>query len=189
MIIVPTLGKITKALPATYSEIRETVRNSLGMHRAFPKVTIVFCLVSILTIISCHTADTSKSESDSRISVPNDFRLVIGEGGGFTGEWIGNTVDSSGSVLSWRGSQAEKNPRQTSKLKATQLQNLWQSIDEGRFFDRDSSGTGNMTQIMIVTANGKVHRVTWAKSNGSVSDLTPVQRLYNSCIAIISRNR
>jgi hypothetical protein len=146
-------------------------------------------MVSVLTILACHSSDSTKSESGSDLSVPHDFRLVIGEGGGFTGEWIGNTVDSIGTLFSWRGTKAEENTRKTSTLKTAAFRELWQSIADGHFFDIDSSGTGNMTEFMTVSANGKMHRVSWAKPRATASDLTPVQRMYSTCRGIIARDR
>jgi len=162
---------------------------SEGMRFSFASSAILFCVVSILTILACHSSDSSRSGSRSDSSVPSDFHLVIGEGGGFTGEWNGNTVDSTGLIFSWRGAKAEQDAKQISRLKTAQFHELWQSIEEGRFFDIDSSGFGNMTEFMMVSANGKVHRVSWAKQGPTASDLTPVQRIYNTCRGIIARDR
>jgi hypothetical protein len=155
----------------------------------FPTFVKLLCIFSVLAILACHSYDSSRSDSRSDISVPTDLHLVIGEGGGFTGEWNGYTVDSSGSVFSWRGTKAEEHSQRASKLTATQFRELWNSIADGYFFEIDSSGTGNMTQFMTVSANGKVHRVSWAKSSATASDLTPVQRIYNTCRGIITRDR
>ena len=155
----------------------------------FPSSVKVLFVFSVLAILACHSHDSTKSDSHSDIPVPSDLRLVIGEGGGFTGEWNGNTVDSSGSVFSWRGTKAEENSQRSSKLKATQLRELWSSIADGHFFEIDSAGTGNMTQFMTVSANGKMHRVSWEKPGATGSDPTPIQRIYNTCRGILARNR
>jgi hypothetical protein len=155
----------------------------------FPSSMKVLCVFSVLAILACHSNDSSRPDSSNDISAPNDLRLVIGEGGGFTGEWNGYTVDSTGSVFSWKGAKAEENSQRASNLKATQLHELWNTIANGHFFEIDASGTGNMTQFMTVSANGKVHRVSWAKPSARASDLTPVQRMYDTCRDIITRDR
>jgi hypothetical protein len=155
----------------------------------FTSLVKLLCAFSVLTILACHSYDSSRSDSQGDISVPSDLRLVTGEGGGFAGEWNGYTVDSSGSVFSWQGFKAEENSKRTSILKAAQLRELWKSIADGHFFEIDSSGTGNMTQFMTVSANGKVHRVSWAKPGATASDPTPVQRIFNTCRGIITRDR
>jgi hypothetical protein len=112
---------------------------------------------------------------------------VIGEGGGFTGQWNGYVVDSTGTVSSWRGTSPEQNVKRTAKLGRQQFDKLWHVITNGRFFEIDSAGTGNMTVAMQVAANGTVHRTSWQKPVGTRSRLTPVQLVYDSCRTIVSR--
>lgn len=138
---------------------------------------------------SCHSLDTTRSKSSSQLSAPVDFRLVIGEGGGFTGQWNGYIVDSTGTVSSWRGISPEQDVKWTAKLGRQQFEELWQMIFNARFFDIDTTGTGNMTVAMQVTANGTVHRTSWAKPSETRSRLAPVQVLYDSCRMIVSRGK
>jgi len=147
----------------------------------------ILTVATALLIASCQSSETAKPDLYSQTSAPSDFQLVIGEGGGFTGQWNGYIVDSTGTVSSWRGTSPEQNVKRTAKLARKQLDKLWQSITNARFFDIDTTGTGNMTVAMQVTANGTVHRTSWAKPPGTRSPLAPVQVLYDSCRTIVTR--
>lgn len=140
------------------------------------------CLLSL----SCRPSETTKPDSNSKAAVPRDFQLVLEEGGGFTGLWSGYIVDSSGNVSSWRGNYPERKTTATSTLSRQQLEKLWQTISDARFFDIDTTGTGNMTIALQVTANGTVHRTSWAQPSGTQSPLPPVQKLYDSCRVIVT---
>jgi hypothetical protein len=152
-------------------------------------------LCSILTIgtallsLSCQSSEAAKPDPYSQPSVPSDFQLVIEEGGGFTGQWNGYIVDSIGIVSSWRGTSPEQNVKRTAKLAHQQLDKLWQTIANARFFDIDTTGTGNMTVAMQVTAYGTVHRTSWAKPTGTRAHLASVQVLYDSCRTIVIRGK
>ena len=150
-------------------------------------IASILIIATALLIASCGSSESTRPDLYSLTSTPSDFQLVIGEGGGFTGQWNGHIVDSAGTVSSWRGTAPEQNVKRTAKLARKQLDKLWQSIANARFFDIDSTGTGNMTVAMQVTANGTVHRTSWAKPSGTRSPLTPVQALYDSCRTMVSR--
>ena len=154
-----------------------------------------YILVSILTIatglflVSCQSSKATKPDLSSLESVPSDFQLVIGEGGGFTGQWSGYVVDSLGTVFSWRGTSPDRNLKRTTTLARPQFDKLWQMISNARFFEFDTTGTGNMTVAMQVTAGGTVHRTSWAKPSGTRPRLAPVQMLYDSCRTIVTRGK
>ncbi|MBF8294008.1 MAG: hypothetical protein HW389_553 [Bacteroidetes bacterium] len=164
-------------------------RDVKGTLFSFSPYTRFLALILGLFSFSCYSHDTTKSVSNSQVSAPIDFRLVIGEGGGFTGQWNGYTVDSLGTVFAWSGMMAEENPRRLTKLTHRLFNELWQNIEDARFFDVDASGTGNITQLMIVSANGKLHSASWAKGTVAESSTSPVQRLYASCRTVIGRGK
>ncbi len=114
---------------------------------------------------------------------------MIGEGGGFTGQWNGYIVDSTGTVFSWSGVTPGQNAKRTMNLARPQLDKLWQTIVNARFFDIDTTESGNITLTMQVTASGTVHRASWAKSAEIRQRLAPVHVLYDSCRAIVSRGK
>ena len=157
-------------------------------HRFLSSLLVKILAVAITTsLLSCQTFETSKSESRFDTSIPSDFQLTIGEGGGFTGRWNGFIVDSTGTVFSWRGITPGQNTERITKLARPEFDQLWQTIINARFFDIDTTGTGNITLTMQVTAAGKVHRASWAKPAETQPRLAPVQVLYDACRTIVSR--
>jgi hypothetical protein len=155
----------------------------------FPVLISVLAFTSVLLVASCQSSETAKPELTPSTTIPSDFQLVIGEGGGFTGQWRGYIVDSAGMVSTWTGTSPEQNVKRSAELARRQFDKLWQLIANSRFFETDSTGTGNMTVALQVTANGKVHRTSWAKPSGTRSPLAPVQVLYDSCRTIVSRGK
>jgi hypothetical protein len=153
----------------------------------FPRLSLFLTIATGIFLASCQSSDTTRPDIYSQSSAPKDFQLMIGEGGGFTGIWTGYVVDSTGTVSSWRGISPDQNTKRTGKLGRQQFEKIWQMILNARFFDIDSTGTGNMTVAMQVSASGTVHRTSWAKPSGTRSPLAPVQLLYDSCRTIVSR--
>ncbi len=148
--------------------------------------TRIITFVALLCFLtSCHSKDSTRTD-ESSVPLPHDFRIVIGEGGGFTGLWNGHTVDSTGTVFTWRGAMAEENAKKTGTLSQRRLNELWQSINRERFFEVDTSGTGNMTVLFVITANGRVHRNSWAKAASSLPRATQLEQLYEFCRSLIS---
>jgi hypothetical protein len=152
-------------------------------------LVLILTIATGLSLTSCRSSEATKSDIYSLASVPTDFQLVIGEGGGFTGQWSGYVVDSAGVIFSWRGTSPEQNVKRTTKLTRPQFDKLWQMIANAHFFDIDTTGTGNMTVAMQVTAGGTVHRTSWAKPSGNRPRLAPVQMLYDSCRTMITRGK
>jgi hypothetical protein len=84
---------------------------------------------------------------------------------------------------------AEENPKPAAKLSSIRIQEIWSSINEARYFERVSDETGNMTMLIAITANGKLHRISWAKTGTTRSELTPVQRLFETCQSIVTEQQ
>ena len=147
----------------------------------------ILTVATAISLLSCQIFETSKRESLTATSLPSDFQLTMGEGGGFSGQWNGFIVDSTGTVFSWRGITPGQNTERITKLARPEFDQLWQTIINARFFDIDTTGTGNITLTMQVTAAGKVHRASWAKPAETQPRLAPVHVLYDACRTIVSR--
>lgn len=183
----PDLVRLSGATPHQQFQNLRMVQSPKGKVVSLILLSLFLTIGTGLLFAACQSSETSKPDLYSQTSPPHDFQLVIGEGGGFTGQWNGYIVDSTGTVSSWRGTAPEQNMKRTAKLARKQLDKLWQSITNARFFDFDSTGTGNMTVAMQVTANGTIHRTSWAKPSGGRVPLAPVQALYDSCHTMVSR--
>jgi hypothetical protein len=158
-------------------------------------IRFTFLFLAILAIC-CHTSDSRKEQSApphtqraTTSPIPGDLRIVFGEGGGFAGRWKGYTITGDGSVVGWAGAMAEENPRSAARLTSNRIQELWNSINEARYFDRVSDETGNMTMFIVITAKGKLHRISWAKTDTTGSELAPVQRLFETCQSIVAEQK
>ena len=58
-------------------------------------------LVPALALVGCATC--RRGEPTDAPGAPADFRLLIGKGGGFTGQWRGITVHADGGAWTWSG--------------------------------------------------------------------------------------
>jgi hypothetical protein len=154
---------------------------------SFHTLAAFLIIATTLSLASCSSSEAAKSDVYAQATLPSDFQLTMGEGGGFTGQWNGFVVDSAGTVSSWRGTSPDQNVKRTGKLARPQFDKLWQIILNTRFFDIDTTGTGNMTVAIQVTAGGTTHRTSWAKPSGTRPRLAPVQMMYDSCRTIVSR--
>jgi hypothetical protein len=163
--------------------------DTLAVKRSYSKLVGAALFFLTLAFLACHPSRSTKSETSSLVSPPHDFRLVIGEGGGFAGQWVGYTIDSTGGILSWRGRTAEDDSKPSGRLGRNQIAELWGKIDNAHFFEIDTFGPGNLTQLIIVTANGKTHRALWAKQDATISKRSPIQDLYDVCRSIIERQK
>ena len=113
--------------------------------------------------------------------VPGDFRIVFGEGGGFTGRWSGHTVESDRSVSSWEGVRIEENSTAAGQLSEEHRSLLWQQLVETKFFETKMQEKGNMTRLIRVTANGETHEVTWPRSGFPDKEGSPLDELLDFC--------
>lgn len=173
--------------------------NALQLPSPFSETTMptcaLFLFLAILSI-SCRSSDSRKEQSTpphtqraTTLPIPKDLRVVFGDGGGFAGRWKGYTVTRDGSVVSWQGTMAEENPKPAARLSSNRIQEIWNSINEARYFDRVSDETGNMTMFIAITANGKLHRISWAKTDTTIPELAPIQRLFDTCQSIVSEQK
>jgi hypothetical protein len=138
----------------------------------------------LLAIPSCHSSDRT---SGSR--PPEDFSLSFGEGGGFTGQWLGHTIRPDGVVLQWRGRAAEENGQPVGRLAEEKRRALWLDIQRLGVFNAASDKRGDLVRIVKVTANGKTYTVAWtpkAAPPGEAPARTPVVEFYERCLEAIS---
>ena len=111
-------------------------------------------------------------------SVPEDFEMSLGEGGGITGLWQGHTVTADGRVSTWNGRSEKAEREPAGSVDPATCATLWTALREADFFELDSHESGNMTRVMEVTANGQTHAVRWALGDEQASAL---ETLYGAC--------
>lgn len=135
-----------------------------------------------LLLLSCSSGRSNGTMSDS---VPKDFKLSFGEGGGITGRWIGFTIVADGSVLKWDGGRAEENVTARTKLSSEELSTLWQRVKILQHVTDSVLEKGNITYYLRLTANATSREFTWT-SNRSES-VRNLEELLHYCQSIIER--
>ncbi len=120
------------------------------------------------------------------VEIPEDFRIVFGNGGGFAGLWEGFTVESNGQVLRWLGRYAEDKAQPAGSLGTAQVAELWMCLENHQFFVTESDVRGNMTGIIEATAHADTHRVFWKPIPSSAKvPLAPLDSLYGQLRRIV----
>lgn len=118
----------------------------------------------------------------SELTIPEDFNMVVGQGGGFAGLWKGYTIEADGTVKAWSGLIQNEKAEVVGKLDADQLQALWAQVQESDYFGQKSQEVGNMTAFLEITADSTMHRTTWIPHvEGIEEPETPLEKLYVFC--------
>lgn len=156
-----------------------------------PREALVYgILLSLLGCLSSgDVADNSRQiGTDSLHTVPPDFEMVFGEGGGFTGQWTGHTIRANGAVYSWQGPVAGSNADSTGELRADSLLRIWADLQEIGFFSDSLNESGNMVAFVRVTAGNQRNRVAWIPGvEGIQPPRFPVEALYRRTRTLVNR--
>lgn len=112
------------------------------------------------------------------------YRLQFGEGGGFTGEWRGYTMERDGTVLQWRGRGPDDAPSDTVGVLSEEGRLLvWQELTKAGFFTATADERGNMTRFIRVEAAADTHQLTW--SYRPVADTLATGKSWIACEAAV----
>jgi len=134
--------------------------------------TLILCLF----VLAC---GSSGSKGDG--AIPEDLRVVFGEGGGFSGRWNGHSVGTDRKVVRWEGLAVEENMSEVGELTQDECALLWQKVEDSKFFESESREKGNMTRLIRVTANGETHEVTWVAAGLGGGEPNPLDALLAYC--------
>ena len=123
----------------------------------------------------------------SMVALPQQLKIVCGQGGGFTGSWQGFTINGDGQVLSWNGQQAEANPEPAGELASDSLQILWHQLDAMDFMNIEMEEYANLTAIIEVQTEEGTNRVSWLPKLAGLEPLeTPIDSFYVRCTNMAS---
>lgn len=135
-------------------------------------------MLSLLGGLGCGSSAPASNDAVPS-SVPRDFRLVLGEGGGATGRWSGYTLERDGAVLAWQGPVAESDPNRIATLSPEDVSTFWREAVEADIFDADMQDAGNRTAFVQIRANGREHRVSWVPGYAPIEPpKTPIEAFY-----------
>ena len=138
----------------------------------------LFLLCGMCLMLSC-------SQSNTNTATPADLKVVIGEGGGFTGLWHGFTVEPGGVVQRWRGPIPEGDPEPAGELSAEDLGKLWTAIEGQGFFSMPEGESGNLTRFLQVTARGQTRRVQWVPQPKEAERRAKPAILFSQCQEVL----
>ena len=129
--------------------------------------------------------DDHGSSREGTATAPEDFTMIFGEGGGFTGRWEGYAIQSDGAVLAWSGPTAGEESTPVGSLTAAQMDDLWAQVQDAEFFDQNVRETGNITAFIEVTAGQRKHRVSWIPgAEGFEPPRSAIDALYRQSLQV-----
>jgi hypothetical protein len=113
-----------------------------------------FLWISLLLLFSCSGPPQSGSTTRGGL-VPKDFRMSVGEGGGFSGIWSGYTIQGGDSVYAWNGRGPESNPGFLGLIPPDSLLALWNVLSSTHLLDSSSvEGYSNYSRFLSIRASG-----------------------------------
>ncbi len=146
-------------------------------------VTFVFAALVLAGPAGCGGA---KSVADRPADAPR-FRLLLGKGGGFTGQWRGFLVHGDGSVWTWRGIGLPAESLRVATLDAAALDSLRSEVESSGLLDSSTSGTGNLSARLELTLGDRSAVVTWASGLLTDAPDLPEERFYRHVERILAR--
>jgi hypothetical protein len=113
--------------------------------------------------------------------------IIIGSGGGFTGQVIIYTIDYKGSVFleKERGLKDETKP--FGKISKKELSLIRKEIKKSGFYEQTLREPGNIYYYIETVSKGKNHKVTWGKEQNNSS--AKMQQLYKFIMDIVSKSK
>lgn len=140
-----------------------------------PSLSLLF-LVPALALAGCATCRRGEPTDGPR--APGDFRLLIGKGGGFTGQWRGFTVHPDGEIWAWSGLGIPADSTHTGTLSRAELDSVWSDVLSSGLLDRVTEGAGNLSARIEVSGGPNTRTLTWASGLRSDAPDSPEERFY-----------
>ncbi len=151
----------------------------------------IIILLSAVLVLNCknHKSVSKNEGTVGTAQVPEDLKIVLGSGGGFTGRWQGYTIYADGTLESWEGRWAEQNPViLEKKLSKNEVYEIWAEIEALEFFDNKTKETGNKTSIFEVSTGSQKNRVTWVSGvEGRTEPKNKIESFYWNINKMINR--
>jgi hypothetical protein len=140
----------------------------------------------LLSVPCCSSNKEISSKSGESLL---DYNIILGEGGGFTGNHDGYYIDSLGLVKSYSGITFSKSKMndigQLSIAQINEINNLFQTIKDKKYNE-----TGNMTSYLVLTKNNYELRFSWigtAPDNNAPPELLSFYQKVNDIISKLNK--
>ncbi len=143
-------------------------------------------LLPVAVLFSCCGTHEKTAERPAR---PENLTIVFGEGGGFSGQWQGYTIEPDGAILQWQGRAAGAKPSPAGMLNESAFDHLWNEIHDRDILQTTGTAPGNMTRFISITSGQETHRISWAmdaKDSGKTAEL---DKFYNLCGQIVEHKQ
>jgi hypothetical protein len=152
-----------------------------------PGIVMARRFTFLVSLAALFLASCTSSVNTARQTVPADFRLLVGSGGGFAGRWTGHLVRGTDSVFSWSGRRAGEAPVFAGLLPADSLATLWQAAASAHLLDSASSITSaNYVHLLTLSAGGMERTFQWEDTEPRDSN-TPAAQFARRASMMLAR--
>lgn len=143
------------------------------------------CLALFFTLLLPFLmACTSKSHQQS--SATNEFAVIFGSGGGFTGMAAGYIIHSNGEVEKWSGQYFRRDQIKPMGVVASEaLKPLNEIFSSGILAQWSHQETGNMTTQMWCISGQDTTRVSWKGTEPGDEVPQPIRDFYAELLRIV----
>jgi hypothetical protein len=124
--------------------------------------SIALALLVIARFTSC-SSDLSGNDLTGKCQkIPVDFKILVGEGGGFTGERHGYTLAADGTIVAWSAIADTQSAQEVGTMSPDTVRGFWDTAREQRLMERGSqTATGNFVQTISITARDSTVTFSW----------------------------
>jgi hypothetical protein len=151
-------------------------------------------LALALTVPGCsgsgnksQSTPASGADTAATADVPA-YRLICGEGGGFTGRYGGFILEPDGRVVTWQGMDALNAPTTAAgSVSEGDRRWLWARLTDAGFFSRELDEPGNLNHFVRVEAPADTQMWNWSHVPGA--DSTARSTVWNACQELLRRAR
>jgi hypothetical protein len=128
------------------------------MNRIMQAVALALVLGTLA--VACSSSGTG----DNAAGVPPDLRILVGQGGGFSGLWSGYALNAGDSVFRCNGRLPGENPVWVGLIPHDSLRALWRSIDVLSLLDSASADArANLVHMIAIRAHGRERSFSWVE--------------------------
>ena len=129
---------------------------------SFTRLLALGLFLSPLVVTGCRRSiSPDTAESTQYDPAPSDFKMMLGQGGGFAGRWTGFTIESDGSIVEWSGPVAGSNEHPAGTLGREGAAAIWHDVVKIDFFSQEIDERGEVTAFLTINADSVEHRVSW----------------------------